>query len=425
MKIIKLTAENVKRLKAIEIKPDGNLIVIGGMNGQGKTSTIDSIAMAFGGKKYIPPQPVRKGEKKAKIVCETEDLIVTRTMTPEGGGSLKVSTRDGKIYQSPQSILDAMTGQLTFDPLAFSRMDDKAQLNTLKGLVGLDFSELDQKRSILYEERTTINREGKRLVGALASMTDYPDAPDKEVLVSDLMEELDRRVEYNEAIDERGEILAEFKQDTAEQREQIGELISQIEKLEDQLKQMRLQKDELIETVKNRTRKGEKEEDAINSLTILNTQEIKDQISSAEETNRQVRANQEIIKFNTDIEGLRKQSQELNDKINQIDGQKAIQLSEAKFPIEGLSFNEDGVLFDDIPFSQLASSEQLRISTAMGFAMNPELKILLIRDGSLLDQENLKLMADMTEKEDAQIWIERVGEGQEVSVIIEDGNIKQ
>lgn len=46
MKIIKLTSENVKCLKAISIEPDGNLVIIGGKNGAGKTSALDSIAFA-------------------------------------------------------------------------------------------------------------------------------------------------------------------------------------------------------------------------------------------------------------------------------------------------------------------------------------------------------------------------------------------
>ena len=37
MKIIELQAENVKRLKAVEITPDGTLQVIGGKNAQGKS----------------------------------------------------------------------------------------------------------------------------------------------------------------------------------------------------------------------------------------------------------------------------------------------------------------------------------------------------------------------------------------------------
>ena len=54
-KILKLTAENLLRLKAVEITPDGELVVVGGRNAQGKTSVLDAIEMALGGKRKIPP----------------------------------------------------------------------------------------------------------------------------------------------------------------------------------------------------------------------------------------------------------------------------------------------------------------------------------------------------------------------------------
>ncbi len=425
MKIIKLTAENVKRLKAIEITPEGNLVVIGGMNDQGKTSTIDSIAMAFGGKKYIPSKPVRKGTKKATIVAETEDLIITRTMTKDGGGSLKVSTKDGKVYQSPQTILDALTGQLTFDPLAFSRMKPGEQLDTLKELVGLDFTKLENKRSTLYSSRTDVNTEGKRAVGLLESMTVFVDAPEKEVLVSALMEELDRRVEQNEKIEDRKNTLVENQTTTSEQKEQITELTSDINKLKGELAQAQQDKDKLIESVKRRMNDEVREHEAINALPVADVQEVKDQISSAEKVNQQVRSNQNRTETEVKVKQLRAKSKGFTDEIDGIDLEKEKQLSEAKFPIKDLSFNEDGVLFNDIPFDQLSSSEQLKISTAMGFSMNPKLKVLLIRDGSLLDSNNLKLLAEMAEKEDAQIWLETVSVGKEVSVIIEDGLVKE
>ena len=152
MKIIKLKAENVKRLEAVTITPDGNLVVIGGRNAQGKTSVLDSITYALAGALSHPDRPIRDGEDKAKIVCELDDLIVTRTFTPKGG-SLIVSNKEGAKYASPQAMLDELTGKLTFDPLAFSRMPPKEQVNTLKSLVGLDFSELDAKRQALYDER--------------------------------------------------------------------------------------------------------------------------------------------------------------------------------------------------------------------------------------------------------------------------------
>ena len=46
MKILKLQAENVKRLKVVEITPDGNVIMIGGPNDAGKSSVLDSMEYA-------------------------------------------------------------------------------------------------------------------------------------------------------------------------------------------------------------------------------------------------------------------------------------------------------------------------------------------------------------------------------------------
>lgn len=425
MKIIKLTAENVKRLKAIEITPEGNLVVIGGFNDQGKTSTLDSIAMAFGGAKYIPSKPVRKGAKKAIIIAETEDLIITRTMTKEGGGTLKVGTKDGKLYQSPQAILDALTGQLTFDPLLFSRMKSGEQLETLKELVGLDFAELEGNRNALYIDRAEVNKEGKRVVAILESISEYPEAAKEEVLVSALMEELEKRRLHNSKIEDEVRALETYQAKTVTISHNIKQITTDIEEREIQISILQREKTDLELDLKERGKTKAEREKQIESMVEANTQEIMDQISTAEEVNQQVRSNQKRTETETEVEQLREKSRKLTGLIEEIDLEKEKQLSRAKFPIDNLSFNEDGVLFNEIPFDQLSSSEQLKISTAMGFSMNPKLKILLIRDGSLLDDGNLKLLAEMATKEDAQIWIERVGEGEEVSVIIEDGNIKK
>ena len=92
MKITRLTAENIKRIKAVEITQDGNLVVIGGRNAQGKTSVLDSITYALAGALSHPDRPIRDGQDKAKIVCELDDLIVTRTFTPKGGSLIVLAS---------------------------------------------------------------------------------------------------------------------------------------------------------------------------------------------------------------------------------------------------------------------------------------------------------------------------------------------
>ena len=62
MKINKLEIENVKRVRAVKIEPAANgLTIIGGDNGQGKTSVLDSIAWALGGESFRPSAPGREG----------------------------------------------------------------------------------------------------------------------------------------------------------------------------------------------------------------------------------------------------------------------------------------------------------------------------------------------------------------------------
>ena len=144
-KIIQLTAENVKRLHAVDITPQGNVVEITGKNGQGKSSVLDAIAMALGGGAEMPTLPIRKGEAKAKIVLDLGDLKVTRTVT-ESGSTLIVETPEGARFQSPQTILDKLTGKITFDPLAFIRLKRDEQGKILRDLVGLDFTQADYDR---------------------------------------------------------------------------------------------------------------------------------------------------------------------------------------------------------------------------------------------------------------------------------------
>jgi energy-coupling factor transporter ATP-binding protein EcfA2 len=145
MKIINLKAENIKKLVAIDITPTGHVVKITGKNGQGKTSILDSIFWALGGTENIQAQPIRQGEKKARVELDLGDMIVTRTFT-EGGSALTITNKEGLKFPSPQTMLDNLLGRLAFDPLEFMSMDPKKQLETLRALTGVDVSDLDKKR---------------------------------------------------------------------------------------------------------------------------------------------------------------------------------------------------------------------------------------------------------------------------------------
>ncbi len=57
-------------------------------------------------------------------------------------------------------------------------------------------------------------------------------------------------------------------------------------------------------------------------------------------------------------------------------------------------------------------------------SLNPELKVVRVRDGSLLDEDAMKILAKMADEADYQIWIERVDSNGDVGFVLEDGHLK-
>jgi len=147
-------------------------------------------------------------------------------------------------------------------------------------------------------------------------------------------------------------------------------------------------------------------------------------IAGTEAENAKVRANAALEKARAAAKDRADESNKLTAELAALDQKKAEMIRGATMPVEGLSLTEDGVVYRGVPFAQASSAEQLRVSVAMGIAMNPTLKVLLIHDGSLLDDESLADVASMAAAADAQVWIERVGHGEECSVVIEDGSVE-
>lgn len=417
MKIVELYSENIKRLRCVRIKPQSNTVVVGGGNGHGKTSVLDSVSMAIAGADSIPDKPIRKGQIKAEIVLDLGEIVVMRKFTQAGGSTLVVKTKEGVSLPSPQSVLDKLTSKVTFDPLSFLRMKAAEQRQALQKLVGLDFAALDQKRAKLYEDRTIKNREVSNQEARLKGIVVPENAPDDLISVEALAQELKEANARNVELAHQQSLVNVSAAAVESQARAIDTLTLQIEELKKRLKGFEADYTEA---------KVRHEKLAAHTKTLMpiETAPIVEWIRAAQGTNNAVLAKRQKSVETKALESLRQQSAELTRSIDRIDSDKQEKLANTKFPVPGLSFDETGVLYNGLPFDQASGAEQLRVSVAIGIAMNPRLKILLIRDGSLLDETSLKMIQEMAVAEDSQIWLERVSKGAECSVILEDGEIK-
>ena len=408
-KIVSLTTTNFMRAKHAEIVPDenGNLVIISGKNAQGKTSVLGSISAALGGvKAKDTPEPIRHGESKAEIVLETTDLLVTRTFTASGS-KLVVKSKDGATFTKGQSKLDELIGKLSLDPLAFTRLSDKEQLEALLDLVDLPFSPdaLEAERKEVFDRRTEVNRRVKELAGQMAGLPVFPaDLPKEEVSVSELLSQYRAGQELITAHQSASQEVAACDQNIAQLIEQIATLTR---KLEDSTAERELAADRVLE---------------LQSMPRPDLDAIQTQIDNAEQTNRLVRDFQAARVVASNHKQAADESDALTEQLETIAKSKADGLAAAKFPVDGLGFGETGITYQGVAFKQASSAEQIRVSLAMAMALNPNLRVIRINDGSLLDSDSLGLVRDMAKEHDFQIWMECVGEYED-SFEIRDGEV--
>jgi AAA domain len=426
MQLIELRAENFKGLKAARVRPHKAVTEIVGKNGAGKTSVLDAVAAALGGGSESPELPIRRGRTRAEVILDLEEITVTRVWTSKGS-SLEVVGKDGSKFKSPQAVLDALVGQLSFDPLAFGRMTGKEQAATLARIGGIDLDKHKTEREKVYNLRTERNRSLKAAEDVLKALKTVEqiksmpvvEAPEEEVSLAKILDELKAAEEQCRKWDQHLENLARAEQDFANSAKRVEDLKEQLGTAEEfhQVAIARMEK----------AKKGISECPEKPDL-----EPIRKVGREAEQLNRKVRERKtQLQRIQNDldqrnhIEQTLDSEKKLRDKLTRqledIDTNFIVAMEKAKLPIPGLSISDAGVILKGIPFSQCSGAEKLRVSVAIGLALNPKLKIMLIRDGSLLDEEGQRLLAEIAERENAQVFLEMVDTGKRIGVRIVDG----
>ena len=419
MKIISLKAENFQNLQCVEITPEGHMVQLTGKNGAGKSSVMDAICAALQGADAAKTQPIRQGETRAEIVATTEKWIAKRVFT-EKGSRLLLTTPDGSAeFKSPQTLLDAVWGDLSFDPLEFLALKPREQKDLLAKLAGLDLEDLDLKRKALYDERRQVNREAaekemcfRGLVEAYGPLEPIAEPPSIADLVK-TKDALTREIYDREAIEHDAKDNMAAMEDAVEALNEAKARLVQLEREAYEISERR------------RALQGEHAESL--ELRRVELKEIQRMLEAADETAKTVAMKRERARELEDAQtrwdDAQSRSEELDQKIKDFDLSRQAQLEAATFPLPGLSLDNGVVLYEGVPLNQVSTGQAIRVSFAIAMALNPSLKVIFIRNGSNLDSDGLRLIASLAEERDYQVWVERVDETGTVGIYLEDGTI--
>ena len=415
MQIIRLEADSFKRLRAVDITPRGDMVMITGRNAQGKSSVLDSIQAALAGGRACPADPIRHGQKGASIRLDLGDLVVTRKFTKDGS-TLTVTNAEGGKISSPQAMLDAMLGQISFDPLAFSKAKPRDQFDQLKDVakVDLDLEKMDQLNQADFARRTDLNREAKaaraQLEGLRLPAGEVGEPRDVAKLIAEVQEASQARMTSQRERDDRQRIQNRIDAKRAE----VDALRTKAMALQEEIKVLKAQVEAEPSTPEPEAYDA--------SIETLN-----EAIRTAQVHNDAIRVGQDALRKKTELETLattkETAAQGLTESMAARQEAKEKALAGAKFPVPGLGLGEGIVTYNGVPLSQASSAEQLRISTALAMAANPKLKVVLIREGSLLDEQGLHLVAELAREKGYQVWMESVSNRKDVGVVIEDGQV--
>lgn len=411
VKINRFELENVKRIKAVKVEPSPKgLTVIGGKNNQGKTSVIDSLAWALGGERYKPSSAARDGS----VTPPNMRVVMSNGLVVERKGknsSLKVI--DPKGNKGGQQLLNGFIEELALNLPKFMQATSKEKASILLQIIGVgdQLQNLERQEKETYNERLMVGRDADRKKKYADEMIYYADAPKDLISASEL-------------IQQQQAILAR-NGENARKREKVDQYAWEL----DQSNRTVAALEKQLEDAKA------KQAEAANNLAIArkdamdlqdeSTEELERNIADVEQVNIKVRANLDKEKAEEDAKRLQDEYEKLTGTIEKIREQKITLLNNAHLPLPELSVQDGEITYKGQKWDNMSGSEQLKVATAIVRELNPECGFVFIDKLEQMDIETMEEFGKWLENEGLQAIATRVSTGDECSIIIEDGYVKE
>lgn len=417
MKVLQLIITDLKRISVIEICPKtGKPIILTGDNAQGKSSVLDALVLALDNTGL--DDPVRHGRPSGSVKlilgADKAEYLLERRIPRSGAPSLILTDMEGRKVDKPQTFLNGLIGNYAFDPLEFNALKSKDQVEALKKCAGLDFAEVDAERKTAFDDRTAVTKEGKELAAQLAAVpAPADDCPTEEVSAVDLIAALNALEDQKR---KKAALSEELKRATTNHTSSTNK----VEELAAKLREAKVD-EQAFETA---AAVAKTKHEAAPEPTVDEISAATAAINNIEATNRAVRSAAKHRDLTEKAKAKRLSYASLDAQIKRIDERKSESVKNANLPIKGLELTDEGVMFNGTFFSQLSTAEQIRISTLVAMSQNPTLKIIIIREGALMNTANLTMMSDLATEKGFQLWIEKFQEApSNVGLHIVDGAI--
>ena len=407
IKINTLEFENTKRIKAVKMSPSANgLTVIGGRNGQGKTSILDSIAWALGGDKYRPTSAAREGSvtPPALRITLNNGLIVERKGK---NSSLKVIDPNGN--KGGQQLLNEFVSELAIDLPKFLNANNKEKAQTLLQIIGVgdELFRLEKEETELYNKRHLLGQIADQKKKFAEEQPYFADAPKELISASELIRQ------QQEILARNGE-NQRLRQERDRLEDEEKAVSSAIEDMKEKLYDLEERQAIILE-------KLEMANKTTAELVDESTEELERNIENIELINTRVRANMAKEMAEEEAKKYKADYDDMTNEIESVRQEKIDLLNSADLPLPGLSVEAGELLYRGKKWDCMSGSEQLKVATAIVRKLKPQCGFVLIDKLEQMDIDTMNEFGCWLESEGLQAIATRVSTGGECSIIIEDG----
>lgn len=415
-KVKELFLKNIKNIEYVEMVANDTINFIAGNNWAGKTTLIESIFQGISLKNYTKSDDawklIKKWEDKWEIRLvldhNGQEIHVTRTFDKEKWPKVVIKTADGASFN--QSFLNTFLWDFTVDPLAFSRMKPNEQVDILKKIAGINTDELDQQIEQTYEVRRDISRKERELRAIVDKYGDVEEIVEKKS-AQELTDKKSEIIKYNAGIEKAKDLVERATGAITDCDNEIDQLLQRIEKLKN---------------TKDIAKKTLEENKELAGKELKDTSGIDQEIAEVEEHNEKAYKRQRHVERMNEHKEAKEEAEQADNKLMELRDEKMDMFQKAGLPIKWLTFDEEwGIIINWIPFDQMSTAEKIKVSTDLATFDKPELRALFIQDGSLLDDESMKIISDISKERDYQVFVEIVWEDdrRNNTIILRNGKV--
>lgn len=465
MIIKNLQLVNFQVIKEFNADFDGNVYFITGDNELGKSTLLKAIgALLTGNRDAVLRNGEDKGFAKMVVGDDGEEYEVELRFTKANPrGTLSIKQKTTGMRSDNVSMLQRIFGYTDFDAVEFSRWSETAegrrkQIEVVKALLPEKVREriaaIDTEVIKVKEVRKDANAEVRTYSTICANAEKQLKPGDVKTYAEkkDITALMDEQNQNAQLIEKAKTVRAALKQRT----EQLDAIPGEIERENARYQHELAESDAKLEAAKlayesaikdHAKRKQDSEDFHANCLADIETRradyearkanaeswleryeannpenlDTAEQLRKAEEHNRINALVVDYLTKKAQKDAAEKKAREYETKLSNLAKERETLISSAELPIAGLTFTDDGLELNGVPFMAgcVSDSQIMEVAAKLIIASNPTVKVFRIARGESLGEKRLQAIIDIARANGFQGFIEEVKRGQD-DLIIEE-----